>query len=291
LIPAGSFKMGWGLREDRWAPGTVADDEVPVHEVFVDSFYIDKYEVTNEQFNEFVESTGYVTDAEKKGGSLVVVTGETEGYDPNWGYGLVWTAGASWRQPDGPGSSIEDRMDHPVVQVSWSDAQAYAAWRGKRLPTEAEWERAARGGLEELMFPWGVTYAEELVGGWAKELGSHMNYNGDIRQDVEWPADMIDGFEYTSASVGSFPGNGYGLYDMAGNVQEYVNDWYAEDYYSYSPSENPQGPDHGLAKVVRGGSWSLCECYGRTASRDPSGPLDSADSSTGFRCALSRSES
>ncbi len=117
-----------------------------------------------------------------------------------------------------------------------------------------------------------------------------MNYNGDIRQDVQWPAEMIDGFEYAPAPVGSFLPNGYGLYDMAGNVREYVNDWYAKDYYSYSPSENRKSPDHGVTKVVRGGSWSLCECYGRTASRDPIEQLDYADSSTGFRCAFSKSE-
>jgi formylglycine-generating enzyme required for sulfatase activity len=282
LIPAGSFLMGWQPIENvDWPADETADDEVPVHDVYLDSFYIDKYEVTNRQFKEFVDSTGYITSAEEKGESVVIDT--TINPDGGWGYGWTLKEGAYWKAPQGPGSSITDKMDHPVVHVSWEDAKAFAAWAGKRLPTEAEWEKSARGKLEQKIFTWGLDYSEI---GLYSDFGLYMNWHGDIREDVVYRGDMLDGYAYTTSPVGSFPENGYGLFDMAGNVFEYVNDWYDENYYSNTPANNPQGPVTGGDKIIRGGSWRWCECYARPASRDPV-PTEYSDDCTGFRLALS----
>jgi formylglycine-generating enzyme required for sulfatase activity len=273
--------MGWKpLTYVRWPAGDLADDEVPVHKVCLDAFYIDKYEVTNRQFKEFVDSTGYVTTAQKAGGSVVLDTNLKP--ESHWGYGWGFKTGAFWNTPEGPGSSIEGTMDHPVVHVSLADARAFATWAGKRLPTEAEWEKAARGKLEQKIFPWGVNYGDY---GKKQDYGLYMNWHGDIRQDVIWTGAMLDGFKYTTAPVGSFPANGYGLFDMAGNVFEYVNDWYDPSYYSRSPVDNPLGPDSGHEAIVRGGGWSWCECYGRAASR-VSVELQQTNDYTGFRLAL-----
>ncbi len=281
LIPAGCFQMGWKpIMYVDWPAGDLADDEVPVHKVCLDAFYIDKDEVTNCQFKEFVDATGYVTSAEMAGRSMVLDTAiEAESH---WGYGYGFKNGAFWNAPQGPGSSIADKMDHPVVHVSLSDARAFAAWAGKRLPTEAEWEEAARGKLEQKIFTWGVDY-----GDYGKKLdyGLYMNWHGDIREDIVWKGAMLDGFKYTTAPVGSFPPNGYGLFDMAGNVFEFVNDWYDPSYYSRSPVDNPLGPDSGHEAIVRGGGWSWCECYGRPASRVPVW-LGETNDYTGFRMAL-----
>ncbi len=281
LIPDGCFQMGWKMiTYVKWPGGDLADDEVPVHKVCLDAFYIDKYEVTNQQFKEFVDATGYVTTAEAAGGSWVLDTAIED--DSHWGYGYGFKLGAYWAAPQGPGSSIADKMDHPVVHVSLMDARAYAAWAGKRVPTEAEWEKAARGKLEQKIFTWGVNY-----GDYGKKLdyGLYMNWHADIREDVKWTGAMLDGFKYTTAPVGSFPPNGYGLYDMAGNVFEYVNDRYDPAYYSKSPVDNPQGPTSGTDVIIRGGGWSWCECYGRPASRVPMGPRETNDY-TGFRLAM-----
>lgn len=277
LISAGSFLMG---REDRegWSPmaaPAVFNDELPPHEVYVDAFYIDKYEVTNRQFKEFVNATGYVTDAEDVGGSWVLVPADQAetpilGTDIGW----RWVEGAAWYAPEGPGSSVEGLMGHPVVHVSWNDAEAYAGWVGKRLPTEAEWEKAARGGLNTNWF-----WSDELDG-----AGRYANFYGEHRKDYSYPSEALDGY-YKTAPVGSFLPNGYGLYDTAGNVFEWVADWYQYDYFNTSPRNNPEGPTDGSEKVVKGGGWYLCECYIRPANREPREPLRT-DQGLGFRLAL-----
>jgi len=273
-IPAGCFEMGWERLPDDWPADDTADDEVPVHEVCIGSFYVDRYEVSNREFMDFVDSTAYVTSAEENDGSWVI---DTTINPTTWGYGHTFIEGAYWRAPQGPGSSIAGKMDHPVVHVSWEDAIAFADWAGKRLPTEAEWEKAARGMLEQEIYPWGNDQHDDY--------GLYANWHGDIREDVVWTGDMLDGFAYTTSPVGSFPANGYGLFDMAGNVFEYANDWYDDNYYSGSPVNDPLGPETGDAKIIRGGSWSWCECYLRPASRDPV-PLGYTNDNTGFRLAM-----
>jgi len=277
LIPAGNFLMG---REDRegWSPMAAPEmfgDELPSHEVYVDAFYIDKYEVTNRQFKEFVDATGYVTDAERHGGSDVIVPADgadtpIQGTDIGW----KWVNGATWRTPEGPGSSIDELMDYPVVQVSWNDANAYASWVGKRLPTEAEWEKAARGGAITNWF-----WSDELDG-----AGEYANFYGEHRKDYAYPKEALDGY-YRTAPVGSLQPNSYGLYDTAGNVFEWVSDWYQYDYFSHSPVNNPKGPESGDRKVIKGGGWYLCECYLRPANREP-GEIERHDHGLGFRLAL-----
>jgi len=276
LISAGTFLMG---REDRegWSPMAnpgLFNDELPPHEVYVDSFYIDRYEVTNRQFKEFVDATGYVTDAERDGGSEVIVPAD-QADEPIIGtdIGFRWVEGASWCTPEAPNSSVDSVMDHPVVHVSWNDANAYARWVGKRLPTEAEWEKAARGGTRTNWF-------------WGDHLGSageYANFYGEHRRDYVYPEEAIDGHEKT-AQIGSLRPNDYGLYDTAGNAWEWVSDWYQYDYFSSSPTNNPKGPATGDCKVVKGGGWFLCECYLRPANREPRGAGDH-DHGLGFRLA------
>jgi len=277
LIPAGSFVMGREVREG-WSPMAAPemfDDELPPHEVYVDAFYIDRYEVTNRQFKEFVDATGYLTDAEDHGGSMVMVPADqadtpVKGTDIGWKF----VEGASWRTPEGPGSSIEELMDHPVVHVSWNDANAYAKWIGKRLPTEAEWEKAARGGTNTNWF-WGDSLGE---------AGKYQNFYAEHRLDYKYPPEVFDGYDRTSP-VGSFLPNGYGLYDTSGNVFEWTNDWYQYDYFSHSPRNNPKGPENGDGKVIKGGGWYLCECFTRPANREPRDIVDH-DHGLGFRLAL-----
>lgn len=238
--------------------------EAPAHEVVVDDFYLDETEVTVAQFEAFVRDTGYVTEAEryKWSGVFDVRTGE-------WGR----SDGATWRQPEGPGSSSAPQ--EPVVQVSWNDAVAYANWAGKRLPTEAEFEYAARGGLK------GKTYA------WGDSLVPGGKYLANFWQG-SFPAANVSSDGYLRrAPVGSFPANQFGLRDVIGNVWEWCHDWFAEDYYQHSPMKNPKGPESGAERVVRGGSWMCSEnyCTGfRVAARMHSGP-DSGLDNTGFRCA------
>jgi len=277
LIPAGSFMMG---REDRegWTPMAAPeafDDELPPHEVYVDAFYIDQYEVTNRQFKEFVDATGYVTDAEKDGSSEVMVSADIAN-TPIQGTDIGWKTveGACWKYPEGPGSTIDAIMDHPVVHVSWNDANAYAAWVGKRLPTEAEWEKAARGG----------TITNWFWGDYIDSAGQYANLYGEHRLDVIYPPEVLDGYNQT-APVGSLTPNAYGLYDMAGNVFEWVSDWFQYDYYTISPKNNPQGPLTGTEKVMKGGSWYFYECYLRPANRSNS-ELRRHDSGLGFRLAM-----
>jgi len=256
-IEAGEFYMG----TDRGFPY-----EGPPHRVTLDPYFVDETEATNAEFAEFVAATNYETTAEKLGNSGVFLP-----ENHRW----ILVDGADWRHPEGPESSIEGRMDHPVVHVSWDDAAAYCAWAGKRLPTEAEFEYAARGGLEDAEYPWG------------DEFNPKGEFRANTWQGVFPEADLDqDGFSGV-APAKSFPPNGYGLYDIAGNVWEWVYDWYDPDYYAVSPTDNPRGPKDGKEKVQRGGSWlcsqNYCQGY-RVASRMKTAP-DSGLNNLGFRCA------
>lgn len=298
-IPGGEFTMGSDLADAQHA------EEKPGHAVRIRGFWMDVTEVTNAQFAAFVEATGYVTDAEKdldprtfpnapspeylKGGSLLFH--RVSGVNPfQCGTGnLPWwkfTVAANWRQPEGPGSSVKDRPNHPVLCLTYRDAQAYAKWAGKRLPTEAEWEYAARGGLKDKKYVWGD---EERPGG--KIMCNH--WQGKFPE-----TDLaLDGFNYV-APVKSFPPNGYGLYDMAGNVWEMCEDWYGTDWYARSPRDNPAGPAVGHdpegtgygQHVIRGGSW-LCDegyCFRyRATARQGLDTLTSTNHA-GFRCVADR---
>ncbi|MBX9737105.1 MAG: formylglycine-generating enzyme family protein [Phycisphaerales bacterium] len=308
LIPGGEFSMG-GV--DRLA----RSDESPVHRVRVEAFWMDQTEVTNAQFRAFVEATGYKTVAErpvdwevlktqvppgtprppeeKLRPGAIVFTPPARGVDlREYSRWWTWTSGASWRHPEGPGSNIEGRDSLPVVHVALPDAQAYCRWAGKRLPTEAEWEFAARGGLDRKVNVWG----DEPV------TGKRCN----IWQG-KFPAENTkeDGFAGL-APVKSFPPNGYGLYDMAGNVWELCSDLYRADEYARRTAAlkpgavvvNPTGPASSLdprnpsepeMRVIRGGSFlcndSYCASY-RPSARMAAAP-DSGIGHTGFRCVKS----
>jgi formylglycine-generating enzyme required for sulfatase activity len=257
LIPAGEFLMGS-------PPGEGSASERPQHKVYLNSFYIDKYEVINSWFKKFVDATGYVTDAERRGWSFTAVRGS-----PN-----NKVADANWRHPRGPGSDILEIMDHPVVQVTWNDAAAYATWAGKRLPTEAEWEKAARS-VDGREYSWGNN----------KPDGTQCNF-ADSHTFFPWSDESSnDGYKYTSP-VGSFKSGGspYGVHDMAGNVWEWCADRFDGDYYESSPKENPQGPSTGSTRVFRGGSWFNDARAVRLTLRRPGRPVGSYDM-IGFRCA------
>lgn len=259
VIEGGEFMMG----TDSGLPF-----EGPAHRVVLDAFYIDRYEVTNRRYAEFAAATGYETESERLGWSGV--------FDPRQN---GWTKGdgADWRHPNGPGSSHEDMPNFPVIHLSWADADAFCDWRGLRLPTEAEFEFAARGGRNGTAYAWG----DELVPG-----GMHQAnlWQGDFPQQDR----TLDGYG-GHAPVGKFPPNGYGLYDMTGNVWEWVQDWYSDTYFRNSPARNPQGPRSGDQKVQKGGSWlcsqNYCQGY-RVAARMMTAP-DSGLNNLGFRCAAS----
>jgi len=301
LIKGGTFKMGGDNSQ-------ASEDEFPKHKVQVSSFWMDETEVTNAEFAKFVEATHYITTAEKKpdweqmketlppgtpkpADSLMVAASlvfhptsgpvDLNDYSQWWS----WVKGADWKHPQGPNSNIKGKENYPVVQVSWYDAMAYCKWAGKRLPTEAEWEFAARGGLENKIYPWGnepINSGKPKANSWG---GNFPYYN-----------DQKDGFT-TSAPVKSFAPNGYGLYDMAGNVWEWCSDWYDVNYYKSFGSTvavNPTGPQKSFdpgepytpKRSLRGGSFlcndSYCSGY-RVARRMKSSP-DTGLEHTGFRC-------
>jgi sulfatase modifying factor 1 len=275
-IPGGAFLMGTDDPE-----GFPADGEGPVRRVTLRPYRLARHAVTNDQFAAFVAANGYTTDAERFGWSFVfhllvprrqrlTIVGDS-GPAPWW----LGVSGACWRAPEGPGSTVQGRGDHPVVHVSWHDATAYCAWAAVRLPTEAEWERAARGGLEQARYPWG----NDLLPG-----GKH---RCNIWQG-RFPArnTVADGYLGT-APVGAYPPNGYGLYNMAGNVWEWCTDWFSAAYHIDGPRADPIGPLEGTARVVRGGSYlchrSYCNRY-RVAARSANTP-DSSSGNTGFRIA------
>lgn len=301
-IPAGVFMMG--------ADNEQADkDEYPKHKVVLDSFWIDEHEVTNDQFARFIESTGYVTTAERKpdweelkkqlppgtpkpdesllvAASLVFTPPRHEVDLSDYSQWWAWIPGASWKHPDGPESNINGKGNYPVIHVSWDDAMAYCKWAGKRLPTEAEWEYASRGGLINKVYPWGD---EHINKGKAKAN----TWEGSF----PYKNTLYDTFSGV-APVKSFQPNGYGLYDMAGNVWEWCSDKYRNDYYQRvnNPEgiKNPKGPADSFdpdepytpKRVSRGGSFmcneSYCSGY-RVARRMKSSP-DSGMSNLGFRC-------
>ncbi|BBJ46376.1 hypothetical protein SSPO_090940 [Streptomyces antimycoticus] len=272
LLPGGTFLMG---TED--ADGFPADGEGPVREVTVAAFRIDVHAVTNERFARFVRETGHVTEAERFGWSYVFAgflpaalrRGAPRPEGTPWWCGVE---GASWRAPEGPGSEVGERSRHPVVHVSWNDAVAYCRWAGARLPTEAEWEYAARGGLVGRRYPWG----DELTPG-----GVHRCNIWQGRFPVKNTAE--DGYRGT-APVDAFEPNGFGLYNVAGNVWEWCADWWSTDHAD-RPRADPGGPATGIAKVMRGGSYlchqSYCNRY-RVAARTSNTP-DSSTGNLGFR--------
>lgn len=306
-IPAGEFMMGANANDEM-----ARTDELPSHKVIVDGFWMDETEITNAQFAAFVKATGYVTTAEKspdweemkkqlppgtpKPPPEVMVPGSLVFKQPggpvpldNAAYWWAYTAGANWRHPEGPGSSIEGKDNHPVVQISWDDAAAYAKWAGKRLPTEAEWEWAARGGIANAMFAWG----DEPIDQGQTKANTWQGHFPD--QNTK-----RDGY-YTSAPVRSFKPNGYGLYEIAGNVWEWTADWYRPDYFAAinrpEGIKNPKGPDSSFdpdeptvpKRVQRGGSFlchdSYCASY-RVSARMKASP-DTGLSHAGFRCVKS----
>ncbi|MDP2322606.1 MAG: formylglycine-generating enzyme family protein [Gammaproteobacteria bacterium] len=228
LVPAGSYTMG---------SSTVGGVAIPEHTVYLDAYWMDKYEVTNREYKVFCDATG-------------------RAYPPDPGFtGMI--------------NYFTNYPSYPVVMVYWTDALAYAQWAGKRLPTEAEWERAAKGAADNRLWPWGNTFNASIGG-----TLYHANITG-----------IEDGWQYTSP-VGSYPTglSPAGCYDMAGNVWEWVNDWYLNTYYSSSPTNNPQGPVSGTYRVIRGGYWNHTSSYARCAYRNNSTPT-SRDYSIGFRCA------
>jgi sulfatase modifying factor 1 len=299
-IPGGTFRMG----SESYYP-----EERPVRQVTVDGFWIDRSPVTNARFTQFIRETGYTTVAERTPvaedypgaipemlvpGSLVFrrTTGPVRLED--WSQWWAWTPGAYWRQPEGPGSSVTKRKRHPVVHVAYEDVQAYCAWAGKTLPTEAEWEYAARGGIDGADFVWG---SDERPGG--RLMANH--WQGEF----PWQNDLLDGHAGTSP-VGAFPVNGYGLVDMAGNVWEWTDDWYVPHHSDAGMSSpcctvsNPRGADRAASfdpnqpevriprKVLKGGSHlcapNYCFRY-RPAARQPQ-MIDTGMSHLGFRCVV-----
>ena len=257
------------------------DGEGPIHTVRLNAFYMDVTCVTNEQFNAFVNATGYKTESERFGWSFVfyghLTPKQLESSVRLVVQGTEWWCRvdrATWRHPEGPGSNIKQRWLLPVVHVSWNDAVAYANWAGKRLPTEAEWEFAARGGLVQKRFPGG------------DDLEPDGRHRMNVWQGV-FPTNNLesDGY-YGPAPAKSFKPNGYGLYNMTGNVWEWTWDWFKAGYYKESPVDNPTGPTTGERRGMRGGSYlchaSYCNRY-RTDSRSSNTP-DSATTNVGFRC-------
>lgn len=299
-IPDGEFEQG-GDNEQ------ALPDEYPKHNVKLKGFWMDATEVTNSQFAEFVKATGYVTVAEKKpdweelkkqlpagtpkpdesvlvASSLVFKAPPAEVPLNDYSQWWAWTNGADWRHPHGPQTNIEGKENYPVVHIAWIDAQAYAKWAGKRLPTEAEWEYAARGGLKNNIYPWG----NQSINEGPPKANFWQGHFPDKNT-------MTDKF-YLSAPVKSFQPNAYGLYDMSGNVWEWCQDLYNNKYYEKvkSGTINPKGPDKSFdpeepsasKRVLRGGSF-LCNdsyCSGYRVARRMKSTEDSSMEHSGFRC-------
>jgi formylglycine-generating enzyme required for sulfatase activity len=305
-IPGGIYDMG-ASDSDRMA----LSHEKPKHTVKVDGFYMDETEVTNAQFSRFIQATNYITTAERPvdwelikqqlppgtpkphdslllpGSLLFKKTKESVPNLYDFSQWWRWTNGANWKQPEGKGSSIDGKDNHPVVHVSYEDAMAYCHWAGRRLPTEAEWEFAARGGKRDKIYFWG-----DLT----DKLSSYVN-----SWEGEFPVDntQADGFE-KSAPVKTYPPNGYGLYEISGNVWEWTSDWYSSQYYQYckenSITNNPKGPNEAFnpnnpyidERVIRGGSFlcnaSYCASY-RVSSRMATDPSTSLEH-LGFRTVM-----
>ncbi len=279
-VPAGTFAMG-----DPFNEGYPADGESPVHPVRLSAFRIDVTAVTNARFAAFIEATGYRTESEVYGTSavfhLAVQADETD--IVGTAAGTPWwlnVRGADWAHPAGPRSHWQDFPEHPVVQVSHTDALAYCAWAGRALPTEAQWEYAARGGLVQARYPWG----NELHGG-AGAAKHHCN----IWQGTFPAVNTCDDGFLTTAPVRSFEPNGYGLFQTSGNVWEWCADWFLPKYYRSCLARgmvaDPSGPTIGRGRVMRGGSYlchdSYCNRY-RLAARSSNSP-DSASGNCGFR--------
>ncbi|MGH7995205.1 MAG: formylglycine-generating enzyme family protein [Opitutaceae bacterium] len=276
-VPGGEFLMG-----NERDYGFAGDGEGPVHAVELAPFLIDAEAVSNERFNAFVNATGYRTEAERFGWSFVFYGHLSE---PRLRtsvravvQGSEWWCradGATWRHPEGAGSNIKRRWNHPVTHVSWNDALAYCAWAGKRLPTEAEWERAARGGLPAgNRFPWG----DELEPDGRHFMNVWQGRFPDLNEEA-------DGF-YGTCPVRSYRPNGFGLYCTTGNVWEWCWDWFDPAFYRASPRADPAGPPAGERRVMRGGSYlchaSYCNRY-RVDARTSNTP-DSSATNIGFRC-------
>jgi formylglycine-generating enzyme required for sulfatase activity len=243
-------------------------DRQPAHEVVLDAFWIDEHPVTNEQFAEFVEQAKHVTTAERRGSSLVFDVARREWMEVD---------GATWKSPDGPLSTLVERERLPVVHVSWDDAASYAAWAGKRLATEAEYELAARGGLIDQCYVWGTDLPAATT-----PVANFWQGNFPAKDQG------LDGYRGL-APVAQFPPNRFGLYDMAGNAWCWCSDWYAADYYYAGPRRNPQGAATGQARVLRGGSWMSTggvDSELAVAARGHAPPHHTA-SNVGFRCASS----
>ena len=302
-IPGGEFSMGANDPPDMDEVGMKATkDARPIHPVYVDGFFMDKTDVTNAQFAEFVKATGYVTIAERKPRAEDfpgappenLVAGSVVFFPPKHPVGLnnhyqwwSYVPGANWRHPLGPGSDVKGKDNYPVVHIAYPDAEAYAKWAGKRLPTEAEWEFAARGGLAGKPFVWGDSFRPE--GKWM--ANTHQGHFPD--QDTG--ADGYAGI----APVGQYPPNTYGLYDMAGNVWQWTSDWYRPDYYQQlaatgKVARNPKGPDSSYdpaepnqpKKVHRGGSFLCTEqyCSRYIVGTRGKGEVSTGTNHLGFRC-------
>ena len=277
-LDGGPFLMGTD-----YAEAFAQDGEGPVREIELSPFWIARRPVTNKDFELFVRETGYVTEAENFGWSFVFwshipklrfseLVEDTVAAAPWW----CKVPGASWNAPEGPTSTLHHREDHPVVHVSWNDAIRYCEWSGQRLPTEAEWEYGARGGLVQKLYPW----------------GDKLRPNGEHRCNIwqgEFPKHDTaeDGYRGT-CPVDAYPSNGFGIYSMTGNTWEWCSDWFCSTFHASGSRENPQGPRNGDSKVMKGGSFlchkSYCNRY-RVAARSSNTP-DSSTSHMSFRCAL-----
>ena len=290
-IPGGEFSMGAAVAgEGSHAMPMASNDSQPVHRVYVDGFWMDTTPVTNAQFEKFVKATGYVTIAERTptkeefptapeenlvAGSVVFAPTDHEVSLNNHYQWWSYVKGANWRHPFGPGSDIKGRESYPVVQIAYPDAEAYAKWAGKRLPTEAEFEFAARGGLSGKTYVWGDEFRPG--GKWMANTWQGKFPVKDAGEDSY--ADI--------APVKSFPPNNYGLYDMAGNVWEWVYDWYDPRYYTTAGARNPTGPPVGHLRIVRGGSWLVADVRMLSCSHRHKVPPDTYSYAIGFRVACS----